>query len=77
MYQFHYDYVKVKYPGDRSKLLFTDTDSLVYKIRTQNLYQDMLGDKQLFDSSGYPKDHPCYSSAVSYTHLTLPTIYSV
>ena len=45
MYQFHYDYVKVKYPGDRSKLLFTDTDSLVYKIRTQNLYQDMLEDK--------------------------------
>ena len=62
MYQFHYDYVKVKYPGDRSKLLFTDTDSLVYKIRTQNLYQDMLEDKQLFDFSGYSKDHPCFSS---------------
>ena len=57
-------------------------------------YQDMLEDKQLFDFSGYPKDHPCYSSenkkvigkmkdelngliTVSYTHLTLPTIYSV
>ena len=51
MYQFHYDYVKVKYPGDNSKSLFTDTDSLVYKIRSQNLYQDMLEDKDLFDLS--------------------------
>ena len=62
MYQFHYDYVKVKYPGDNSKLLFTDTDSLVYKIRSQNLYQDMLEDKDLFDFSGYSKDHACFSN---------------
>lgn len=60
MYNFHYGYVKEKYPD--SKLLFTDTDSLVYKIRTNDLYRDMLEDRSLFDFSGYPKDHPCFSN---------------
>jgi hypothetical protein len=62
MYNFHYDYVKSKYPGDASKLLFTDTDSLVYMIHTRDLYQDMLADQDRFDFSGYSKDHPCYSA---------------
>ena len=60
MYQFHYDYVKVKYPGDRSKLLFTDTDSLVYKIRTQNLYQDMLEDKFVNEEEPEKKKRKLY-----------------
>ena len=32
MYEFHYDYVKKKY-GNNSRLLFTDTDSLMYEIQ--------------------------------------------
>ena len=62
MYQWHYGYVKQRYPGEKSKLLFTDTDSLVYSIQTKDLYYDMLKDQDLFDFSGYPKEHPCFSN---------------
>ena len=35
MYQFHYDYVLKTF--DNAKLLFTDTDSLVYEIKNSNV----------------------------------------
>ena len=31
MCKFHYDYIKIKY-GTNSRLLFIDTDSLIYEI---------------------------------------------
>jgi hypothetical protein len=39
----------------------TDTDSLLYDVQTTDLYADMRADLHLFDTSDYPKDHPCYS----------------
>ena len=36
MYQFHYDYIKNKY-RDNSTLLFTDTHSLMYEIKTEDV----------------------------------------
>ena len=53
IYQFHYDYV-LKTFGN-AKLLFTDTDSLVYEIKGSNAYDKCFKDKHLFDFSGYPK----------------------
>ena len=58
MYDFHYNYIKSKY-ADKAKLLFTDTDSLMYEIQTEDFYKDISGDvKDRFDTSDYPENHP-------------------
>ena len=49
MYEFHYDYIKNKY-GDNSRLLFTDTDSLMYEIETEDFYKDFGNDKECLTS---------------------------
>ena len=53
MYDFHYNYIRKKYPV--VKLLFTDTDSLVYHIKTEDVYEDLFADRHLFDNSDYPE----------------------
>ena len=43
MYDFHYNYIKTKH-GDKVKLLFIDTDSLAYEIKTKDFYKDINPD---------------------------------
>ena len=58
MFDFHYQYIKPKY-GKQAKLLFTDTDSFLYEIQTEDFYKDISGDvKDRFDTSDYPEGHP-------------------
>ena len=54
MYDFHYNYIKEKY-GEKAKLLFTDTNSLCYVITTDDVYEDLYHDRDLFDNSDYAK----------------------
>ena len=55
MYDFHYNYIKRK----KAKLLFTDTDSLMYEIQTEDFYKDISADvNRRFDTSDYLPDHP-------------------
>ena len=64
MYDFHYNTIKKEY-GDNAKLLFTDTDSLMYEIKTEDVYKDFkrIGErKDCWDNSDYPKDSPYYST---------------
>ena len=46
-----------------AKLLFTDTDSLVYEINSENVYEQCFKDRRLFDFSGYSIDSKYYDSA--------------
>ena len=59
MCKFHYDYVCNKHDA---QLLFIDTDSLVYEIKSENVYEECLKDRDLFDLSGYPINSKYYDS---------------
>ena len=39
-----------------AELLFTDTNSLTYEIKSEYVCEDFYNDKDLFDFSNYPKD---------------------
>ena len=43
MYQFWYDHLKQKY-DNKIQLIYTDTDSFVIEVETDNIYKDMLED---------------------------------
>ena len=60
MYKFFYDYLKVEY-GDNVSLIYTDTDSFILEIFTDDVYEDMKNNNHLFDFSEYPKDRKCYN----------------
>lgn len=62
MYSFHYDFIKSKYKN-KAQLLFTDTDSLTYHIQTDDYYQDLQHNRELFDLSNYSKSHLCYNES--------------
>ena len=56
MYEFWYDYLKPKY-RDRVKLLYTDTDSFIIYITTEDFFEDISNDvKKWFDTSNYDKN---------------------
>ena len=59
MYEFHYNYIKQRYPD--SALLFTNTDFLTYQIQMDNVYEDFYADLHLFDFSGYEKESSFYN----------------
>ena len=45
MQKFYHDYFKNKYDR-KSELLFTDTDGLMYEIKTEDVYQDFGSNKE-------------------------------
>ena len=62
MYEFHYDYIKNEY-DNKTKLLLTDTDSLMYEIKTENVYEDFSSNKEMFDFSNYSTKSKYYNNS--------------
>ncbi|KAL4127492.1 hypothetical protein QTP88_011659 [Uroleucon formosanum] len=61
MYDYHY-VMKAHY-GDKIELMYTDTDSLLYYIHTDDFYEDLAKNANLLnrmDTSNLPRDNPCY-----------------
>ena len=58
MYEFWYDYVKIKYQ-DKARLCYMDTDSFVVNIKTKDFYKDISQDvNKRFDTSNYTFERP-------------------
>ena len=53
MYDFQLGFIKKHFDA---KLLFTDTDSLTYEIKTEDVYEEFFKHKHLFHFSNYPED---------------------
>ena len=59
MYQFYYDVLKTKYE-DKIKMVYTDTDSYVLYVETEDLYDDFKELNEYMDFSDYDKNHKNY-----------------
>ena len=60
MYDWYYNTLKQKY-GSNCTLFYTNTDSLLVNLKTQDVYADMGSMKSHYDVSDYPQVHPLHS----------------
>ena len=56
MYDVYYNQLKKQY-GEKCDVLYTDTDSLLLHIETDDVYRDMEKHIDLYDTSDFPKEH--------------------
>jgi hypothetical protein len=59
MYDIWYNKLKRQY-GDNITLLYTDTDSFIFEVFTDDFDRDI--DPNLWDNCDYPPDHPLFST---------------
>ena len=55
MQDFHFNCIQNK-DGDKVEMLLTDSNSLMYKMETQNVHERLYKNKDLLDFSNYWKD---------------------
>ena len=62
MYKFCYHYIKNKHDY-KSQPLFAETDSLMYEIKTEDVYEDFSSDKKMFDFIDYSTKSKYYDNS--------------
>ena len=62
MYKFFYDVLEPKY-GNNIELGYTDTDSFVIYVKTDDICEDSKELKEYMDCSDYPTNHPHYDAS--------------
>ena len=63
MQNYWYNELIPKYGYENLKLIYSDTDSFIIKINTEDLYKDIYETKNLYDLSDYPKEHFLYDTS--------------
>jgi len=53
LYEFHHEYMLPLY-REKCKIMYTDTDSLIYNIECDDVYDIMKRDIDKFDTRDYP-----------------------
>ena len=59
----NYIVITLKKNSSKSRLLFTDTDLLMYEIKTEDVYEDFSKDKEMFDFSNYSAKSKYYDDS--------------
>ena len=76
MVDFHYNHIVAKY-GSNAKLLYSDTDILIYHIKTKDIYEELYEGNDKFDCSAFPKTNPKFTrNLIGYTEDSKPIIYN-
>ena len=73
LYKFHYEEMKPRF-GDKIKVCYKDTDSLLYRVETENLYSEMATFKHLLDLSDYPEKHFLHDKTIKKVPLTMTDV---
>ena len=60
IYDFHYSFIKKHF---YTELLFTETDSLTYEIKSKDVYEEFFKHKHLFDFINYSEDSKFFDQA--------------
>ena len=65
MFKFHYSYILPRFPN--TKVLFSDTDSFCYHIKTkEDVYEVIRGNSEWFDFSNYDKGHENFDQKINH-----------
>ena len=62
MCKFQYDYIKNKYDIN-PRLLFNDTEIMIYEIKTEDIYENYNKDEEMFDFSNYSAKSRYYADS--------------
>jgi len=57
MLEWHYEHMPSMF--NDYKLCYTDTDSFIYSIKSDNIQETFCQNNHLFDFSNYPENHQC------------------
>ena len=70
LYKFDYDEIKPRF-GEKIKVCHKNTDSLLYRVETQNLDSEMATFKHLLDLSDHPEEHFLHDKTNKKVGLTM------